>query len=515
MPHGIPTETSGGTTGQPKLLQANGLSKSYGENKVVDHVTFSLDCGEVIALVGENGAGKSTLMNMLAGVVSPDEGEIILAGRPVSLSSPHAAQSAGIGMVFQELSLVGNLSVKENLFAGRAPTRFGLIDGGKLRRKAQGLLQALGVAIDPDALVSDLPMSSRQIVEIAKAVSLDTRLLLLDEPTSALNADEKAMLFRLISELKAKGVGIVYISHHLNEVLELADRVVVLRDGRVVSIAPRAQVTIRSLVRDMVGRAISLNETAQAPPSGRSILEVDRVSGGGGVTDVSLRIEEGEIVGIAGLVGSGRTELARMIVGLSAPKAGSVKVAGQTVRGGGMAAAKRSGIAYVPPERKTEGLFLDLPVAANIAAATLEQSMVAGFLRDRHVERRARHQIDRLGIKARSPGVACRSLSGGNQQKVLLAKWLETRPRLLVVDEPTKGVDVAAKADIHSALRQLAASGAGILMVSSDLPEILSTAHRVLVMHKGRVVANLACAETSEQEIIAHASGLPDSSAAT
>lgn len=500
---------------QPWLLEIVGLSKSWGSTQAASSVSFHLAAGEVLALVGENGAGKSTLLNMLSGVVAPDDGKIRMSGQVVALSSPHAAQALGIGTVFQELSLAHNLTVMENIFAGRLPSRFGLVDRKVLRQKTEALFSTLGIFIDPDATVNDLPVSSRQIVEIAKAVSLDAHVLLLDEPTSALNADEKAVLFRLVLSLKAKGVGIIYISHHLEEVIELADRIVVLRDGAVVSIVGRKEATARSLVRDMVGRLINEDATPRTPQTSEKLLEVNAVSRGSAVRDVSLNVRKGEIVALAGLMGSGRGELAEMIVGLTKPSTGSLSVSGRPVSARGLGAAKHLGIGYIPPERKTQGLFLDLSVAANIAAATLQKATRHGFMSQSLLTDLARRHIGRLSIKASRTDVRCRSLSGGNQQKVLLAKWLEMDPKLLVVEEPTKGVDIAAKLDIHRELRRLAASGTGILMVSSDLPEILSLAHRVLVMHHGRIVADLDCRKTTEHEIIAHASGLTENAHAS
>lgn len=489
------------------LLALEGICKAYGSTQAARDVSFALYAGEVLALVGENGAGKSTIMGVLSGAIVPDAGLILIAGEARRLSSPYAAQSAGIGTVFQELSLVGNLTVKENLFAGRAPTRFGLVDRHRMRVEAQALMDRMGVTIDPDARVADLPMSSRQIVEIAKALSLDARILLLDEPSSALNAGEKELLFNLVAKLKAAGVGIIYISHHLNEVMALADSIIVMRSGSVVARLPQAEARLDDIVRHMVGHPVGAAEPLPATDSASPLLVVDELSGRDQVETISFTLAAGEILAVAGLVGSGRDELARLILGLERRRAGRMSLGGRPLALKGIAQAKRRGIGYVPPERKSEGLFLDLSVAANIAAASLEKTTVCGLLSDRRMTRLAAALVTRLRIKG-APGTSCRALSGGNQQKVLLAKWLARAPRLLVVEEPTKGVDVAAKEDIHRALRELAAKGTALLMISSDLPEILQNAHRVLVMRRGRVVADLACATTSEREIIAHAAGV-------
>ncbi|CAN7572847.1 sugar ABC transporter ATP-binding protein [Rhizobium sp. LjRoot30] len=496
----------------PFLLEISGLSKSWGATRAVDRASFALGAGEVLALVGENGAGKSTLMALLSGVAQPDEGEIRLSGKQVELSSPQMARANGIATVFQELSLAENLTVMENIYAGRLPSSFGFVDKRLLKRRASELFELLGLAIDPEATVGSLPVSSRQIVEIAKAVSLDARVLLLDEPTSALNADEKAALFSLVGRLKAKGTGIIYISHHLDEVLDLADRVVVLRDGQVVSTTDCAGTDANGLVRDMTGRTIDPSLIDRRAPFDEVLLDIEGLGDGRDVEDIWLSLRRGEIVALAGLMGSGRSALAEMIVGLRKPSVGSIRLSGQAVTLHGMKAAQYLGIGYIPPERKTQGLFLDMSIAANVAAATLRRSTRAGFVDEASMRRRAQDYVGRLSIKAGDVGVTCRALSGGNQQKVLFAKWLETEPALLVIEEPTKGVDIAAKLDIHAELVSLAAGGAGILMVSSDLPEILSIAHRVLVMHRGRIVGDLDCRQTTEHQIVALASGLAETS---
>lgn len=494
-------------------LEVAGISKSWGATKALSRVAFSLSAGEVLAVVGENGAGKSTLLSILSGVTTPDEGEIRLDGIAARLGSPHAARQSGIGTVFQELSLAKNLTVMENIFAGRLPSRFGFVDRATLRQRSNELFASLGLAIDPEAIVGELPLSSQQIVEIAKAISLDARVLLLDEPTSALNADEKAALFRVVRALKAAGTAIIYISHHLDEVLDLCDRILVLRDGHPVTLVDRDGVKVEDLVRAMTGRAIGAMDVSRRAPEKELVLEVRALDDGASVQDVSFSLRKREIVALAGLMGSGRSALAEMIAGLLPTRSGEIRFKGATIAPRGMAAAKRIGIGYIPPERKTQGLFLDMPLAANISAATLWRSSRLGLHDGAKLDGVAEGYVSRLSIKATGVDIHCRALSGGNQQKALLAKWLEVGPSLLVVEEPTKGVDVGAKQDIHRELLSLAASGAGILMVSSDLPEILSIAHRVLVMHQGRIVADLDCLETSEHEIVALASGLETSHA--
>ena len=434
--------------GSEPILELHSVSKSYGSTTAARDVSFALFAGEVHALVGENGAGKSTLLNILSGVIRPDRGDIFIDGQKRHLASPHDAQRFGIGTVFQELSLSRELSVEENIFAGRLPSRFGLVAARELTRRTSALFAALGVAIDPRALVGDLPVSSRQIVEIAKAVSLDARVLLLDEPTSALNADEKEVLFQLVASLKSSGVGIVFISHHLNEVLALADRVTVLRDGAVVSTRPRAQASLDGLVRDMVGRTFEVNQDVTSHVIGEAILNVDSVSLGDRVSGVSMTVGAGEIVAIAGLLGSGGGLLASMIAGLRAPSAGSISIGGRRLHARSIKSAATLGVAYVPPERKSDGLFLDLSVSDNIGVTTLQGRSRFGLVDETSLARTVAKWTAQLSIRVSDARLPCRSLSGGNQQKVLLAKWLKTAPRLFVVEEPTKGVDVAAKRDI-------------------------------------------------------------------
>jgi ABC-type sugar transport system ATPase subunit len=495
------------------LLELRNLSKAYGATQALDDVSLTARSGEIHALIGENGAGKSTLINVVSGVVRPDRGEIGLAGALVRMESPQAAHRLGIGTVHQELSLSELLSVAENIFAARLPSRYGFVDSRELRRRAKAIFDSLELSLDPDQKVGTLPVSSRQLVEIAKALSLDARLLLLDEPTSALNANEKEALFRLIRQLRARGIGIIYISHHLHEVTALADRITVLRDGRVVATHQASSVTPEILVKQMVGRAIERSSRYAATALGKPVLEVRDLSANNAFSDVSLTINAGEIVGLAGLLGAGRGALAASLAGLEPPSDGDLLFDGRKLALTNLRQAMALGIGYIPAERKTEGLFLDLSLADNIVAACLNRFSRFGiFDRRRQHETAARH-IQALNIRSEGPQTRCGALSGGNQQKVLLAKWLERRPRLLILQEPTKGVDIAAKSDIHGKLRSLAAQGAAIFFVSSDLPEILSLSHRILVMHRGRITASLRPEETSEEEIMSCASGLMERAA--
>jgi ABC-type sugar transport system ATPase subunit len=496
------------------LLDIRHLSKAYGATQALTDVSLGVNAGEIHAVIGENGAGKSTLINILAGVVRPDLGEIGFGGATTKIDSPQTAQKLGIGTVHQELSLSELLSVAENIFAAHIPSRFGLIDSRELRRRAEAIFDTLELSLDPDQPVGTLPVSSRQLVEIAKALSLDARLLLLDEPTSALNANEKEALFRLLRRLRAKGIGIIYISHHLHEVTALADRITVLRDGRVVATHQVNSVTPETLVKQMVGRAIDRSgQPTAAPMIGNPLLEVRFLASPNAFSDVSCIIHSGEIIGVAGLLGSGRGAFASCLAGVILPSRGDILLDGRKVNLTSLRQAMAFGIGYIPAERKTEGLFLELNLADNITAACLERFSRWGIFDTRHQHQTADNHIRALNIRAEGPQAKCEALSGGNQQKVLIAKWLERMPRLLILQEPTKGVDVAAKSEIHLKLRRLAAEGAAIIFVSSDLPEILALSHRILVMHRGRLTASLVPAATTEEEIMEYASGLVERAA--
>jgi ABC-type sugar transport system ATPase subunit len=492
------------------LLEVCHLSKSYGATRALADVSLTVRAGEIHGIVGENGAGKSTLINILSGVIKPDLGEISFAGEILRLESPQAARRQGIGTVYQELSLSELLSVAENTFAAHIPSRFGFIDSRELRRRTEAIFETLGLSLDPDQPVGTLPLSSRQLVEIAKALSLEAKLLLLDEPTSALNANEKEALFRLIRRLRAKGMAIIYISHHLHEVSALADRITVLRDGRVVATHRTSAVTADTLVRQMVGRAVERGGQYMTAAIGAPFLEVRGLAVPNAFSDVSFTIHRSEIIGVAGLLGSGRSSLAACLAGLGLPTRGEIVLDGQAVTLPSLRKAMALGIGYIPAERKSEGLFLELTVADNIVAACLEKFSRLGIFDTRRHEETASRHIKALNIRSAGPQARCGALSGGNQQKVLLAKWLERAPRLLILQEPTMGVDVAAKSDIHAKLHRLASEGTAIFLVSSDLPEILGLCHRILVMHRGRLTACLTPATTSEEEIMARASGLTE-----
>ncbi len=489
------------------------ISKSYGATQALFRVSLDVRPGEVHAIVGENGAGKSTLINIISGNVLPDQGRLLVDGVEQSPRSAHAAQRLGIATVHQELSVVEHLTVAENIFAAHPPTRLGLVRWNAMADAARHFLRDLGLALDVKLRVGSLPVSARQLVEIAKAVAHCPRILLFDEPTSALNGDEKEALFELIASLRSSGIAIIYISHHLDEVMRLSDRVSVLRDGQHVGTFETAAVTPRLLVNKMVGREIAAAQAGEPSASAGRLLSVSDLSSSGRFAQVSFDLAQGEIVGLAGLMGSGRSALASCLAGLLQASSGTITWEGQPLHFKSLRDAMKQGIAYVPGERKTEGLFLDLSIAENIVATDLNRASSRGLYSRSRAADAARRFVTSLRIKTLGPGQRCGALSGGNQQKVLLAKWIARSPRLLIIEEPTKGVDIAAKDDIHRMLRELAQQGTAILFVSSDLPEILSLSHRVLVMHGGQLVAERSSARTTEEEITALASGFGSAAA--
>ncbi len=488
-------------------LVVRSVSKSFGVVPALQQVSFAVAPGEVHALVGENGAGKSTLLGILSGVIQPDSGSIVVGGREGPIRSPRAAQAMGVGTVFQELSLVGSLSVAENVFAGRVPTRAGLVRWSRLYRDVHHLLDGLGFRIDPNARVDRLPIGTRQLIEIAKALSLNARVLLLDEPTSALSQDEKHALFAVVRRLAADGIAVVYVSHHLDEVFALSQRITVLRDGRSVAGLITREVVPEAVVRAMVGRDIDSARRRAVGSPGPARLECRSLTASGRFAEVDLSVRAGEIVALAGLMGSGRADLAKALAGILPVDRGTIIVEGAPTALRGLRAAMRRGIGYLPAERKIEGIFPTFDVASNIAVTALERVSRAGFLRSTRMKAVAERHIQELRIKTRGPEEPVGQLSGGNQQKVLLAKWLEMKPQILIVDEPTKGVDIGAKFEVHTLLRDLAERGMAVLVVSSDLPEILALADRIVVMRQGRIAGELAGHRSDEESVMGMASG--------
>jgi rhamnose transport system ATP-binding protein len=487
-------------------LTLDQISKSFPGVRALDKVDFEVRAGEVHALLGENGAGKSTLIKIVSGLYQPDSGTIRIDGEEVRFASPHDAQRRGIATIFQELLLFPELTVAENIFMGHGPrTRFGGIDWSAMRAGARALLASLDIHdLDVSRLVGSLSVGNRQRVEIAKALSQDARILIMDEPTAALAEADVLRLFGIVRLLRARGVGIVYISHRLEEVFMLADRVTVLRDGAYVATREVAEVSEDDLVNMMVGRRIENLFPKLEARIGRPLLEVRGLSRRPAFHDVDLLLRAGEVVGLAGLVGSGRSELAQAIFGLEPAHSGAILLDGRQVRITSPAQAKRLGIAYVPEDRGMQGLIRQMTLRENLSLAVLRQVAYAWFIDRRAEVALALRSIEQFRIRASSVEQVAEKLSGGNQQKVVLGKWLATRPRVLIMDEPTRGIDIGAKSEIHRLMSELAQQGLAILMISSELPEIMGMSDRILVMRGGTIVASFARAEAT-QEMIATA----------
>ena len=478
-----------------------GITKRFPGVMALDEVDFELEKGEVHVILGENGAGKSTLIKMLSGAYQPDEGEILLDDEPVSISSAMVAQELGISTIYQEFNLVPQLTTAENIFLGRQPRRFGLVDRRKMGEEAHGLLERMKVRVDPNALVSNLGIPQRQMVEIAKALSLDARILVMDEPTASLSGQEVARLFEIIRGLKEDEVSMIFISHHLEEVAEIGDRVTVLRDGKVVDRVP-ANTDRSEFVRMMVGRPVEDQFPRQQPETGEVLLEVKNLSQEGILEDASFQVRAGEVVGMAGIVGAGRTELARAIFGVDPVDSGEVWVEGRRIKLENPREAKRRGMGFITEDRQGQGIVPQLSVAENLSLASLERNTSVGLVNRREQRKRAQKMIEDLNIRTPGPEQEIRYLSGGNQQKVVIGKWLLADSRVLIMDEPTRGIDVGAKVEIYELMNELTENGAGILMISSDLPEVLGMSDRILVMSEGRITGELPVDEATQENVM-------------
>lgn len=493
----------------PALLEADRIVKRFPGVVALDGVHLSVQPGEVLALIGENGAGKSTLMKILAGIQSPDEGAIRYDGREVRISSVKEASRLGISLIHQELNLADNLDVQANVFLGHEPQGWGVIRRRELRTRAKDLLTRVGLDVDPRTPLTRLSVGQQQLVEIAKALSVDSRVLIMDEPTASLSMREANCLFRVIEDLKTRGVSVVYISHRLGEVQQLADRVIAFRDGRNSGELSRADVTHERMVQMMVGRDVSQFYHRSPHQPGEIVLEATDV----GTTTypehrVSFQIRSGEIVGIAGLVGAGRTELFRAIFGIDAKVSGQVRVCGESLRSGSPRHAVGAGLGLVPEDRKQHGLVLEMPVDQNLSLASLGRNQKPGGLINWTWERAsAENLIRRLSIRTPSRKQAARFLSGGNQQKVVIGKWLSMEPKVLLLDEPTRGVDIGAKEEIYGLMDDLAKSGLAVVFVSSEMEEVIGISDRAMVMHEGRITGVLESDELTEQAVMRLAVG--------
>jgi ribose transport system ATP-binding protein len=491
------------------------VTKQFPGVRALHDVTFDVRAGEIHALIGENGAGKSTLMKILSGVYASDAGQLRLDGQPLHLADPHDAKRHGIATIHQELNLIPELTIAENIFLGSEPrTAAGLLDARRMEAEAQALLQRLNLALPANRPVKQLRVGEQQLVEVAKALSLKARLLILDEPTSALSQTEIERLFAVIASLKEQGVTMIYISHKFAEIFRLADRVTILRDGEHIATLPIAETTERQLIQLMVGRNLTDLFPKASATVGDEVLRVEHLSlrtteqtGGRPLHDISFSLRRGEILGVAGLMGAGRTELLETIFGVHPANQvdGTICVAGQPRRINSPRAAIRSGLAFVTEDRKRQGLVPKLPVIHNMTLAALGRFLRFDLIRQRAENRAVGDSIDRLRIKTPAPTTEVERLSGGNQQKVLLARCLLTQPHVLLLDEPTRGIDVGAKAEIYGLISELAQGGAGIVIASSELPELLSMCDRILVLCEGRLTAELSREEATQERIMAAA----------
>lgn len=477
------------------------VSKIFGAAKVVDGVSVTVEPGKVHVLLGENGAGKSTVIKMMSGIYQPDEGHIEIDGETVRIPNVDAARKFGIAVIHQELNMVPQLSIMENLFLGALPTKAGFVDRAAMRKKAKAALDLIGLDEDVNTPMGELGVARQQMVEIAKALMQDASILILDEPTAALTRKECEHLFEIMEELKAKGVGMVFISHHLDEIARVGDVVTVLRDGKYIDTID-AQAPESELVRLMVGRNIENQFPRVAQEPGKTLLKVDHLTRAGAIDDVSFEVHAGEVVGLAGLVGAGRTEVIRAIFGADAYDSGSVAVDGQALPKADIARTIAAGVGLVPEDRRTQGLILEASVAENLGLATMVPTSKFGFADLKGQTKRENETAKKLRIRMANVDQAAGSLSGGNQQKIVFGKWSMANVKVLLLDEPTRGVDVGARVEIYELINEITANGGAVLMASSDLPEVLGMSDRVLVMSNGRLSGGMPAKEATQEKVM-------------
>ncbi|GED32899.1 sugar ABC transporter ATP-binding protein [Brevibacillus centrosporus] len=491
------------------LLEMKGINKSFPGVKVLSDVQLNLKSGELVALMGENGAGKSTLMKILGGIYERDAGTIIVKGETQEKMTPDIASSRGIAIIHQEMNLIPHLSVMENIFLGREYTygKSGIVNWRKMRQETKRWLDQLAIKLDPDTLVGDLSVGQQQMIEIAKALSMQADILVLDEPTAALTNREIDALFDMIASLKEKGVGMIYISHRMEEIFQVSDRITVLRDGQYVGTVETAETNLDELVKMMVGREITDRFPKVEVQLGGERLRVENLNVKDKLSNISFSIKSGEIVGVAGLMGAGRTEMAKALFGLEKVREGQILVDGKPVRVTRPIDAISAGIALVTEDRKEEGLVLSLSVRENISLPNLQKVSSLGVMKPRDEQVLSNDAIQRLFIKTAGGEQIVGSLSGGNQQKVVIGKWLAKKPKILILDEPTRGVDIGAKKEIYDIMNRLAQDGVAILMISSELPEVLGMSDRVLVMHEGRITGEFTREEATQEMIMRAATG--------
>lgn len=483
------------------ILKVTSLSKHFGGIQALKGISMDIRYGEVHALVGENGAGKSTLMNVLGGIITRDEGEIIYKNQPVEFINPMESLNAGIAIIHQELAMLPTLNVMDNMFMGRMKSRNGLVSWKEMERLTRDYLSQVGMELDPHSIIRDLSISQRQLIEIAKAVSMNASLIIMDEPNSSLSESETNRLFQVINDLKSRNVAVIYVSHKINEVLQISDRISVLRDGQYIGTVDKKDATVDSVIEMMVGRKVLIEPMQGKGYSEKALLQVEHLTGEG-FEDVSFTLHEGEILGFAGLVGAGRSEVARAIFGADRIKSGRVLVNGKAVQYKQPKDAIADGLAMVQEDRKVLSLFLEMPILYNISMARLPRASQGGFINGEDELETSEKFVERLNIKLSELYAKVNSLSGGNQQKTVLARWLGCDPRILVLDEPTHGIDVGAKFEIYQLMRNLADEGIGILLISSELPEIMAMSDRIAVMSSGRLVDILPYTEATENKIM-------------
>jgi rhamnose transport system ATP-binding protein len=488
------------------LVEVRNVSKSYGGVHALRNVSFSIAPGEVHALCGENGAGKSTIIKIITGSVIPDTGDILVGGTPMKLGDVRASEDAGIQVIHQESTAFLHLDAEDNIFVGREPKRLGglMLDRATMRAQTRALLDRLGEPFNQRCPLGELTVAQRQMVGMARALSRDCRLLIMDEPTASLSARETKVLFRIIRQLRSEGVSILYVSHRMEEVFELSDRVTIFRDGQFIDTSQTASMTTSALIQKMVGREVGIlsKRSGGEASAGPVLLEVKDLSRAGAFENVSFNVRAGEVVGLAGLVGAGRSEVAQAIFGIDTPDSGEVLLDGKPLPAGSIKSAMAAGIALVPEDRQHLGLVLPMSVGQNLTMSVLKRMTVGGLISSSRERALSATMMKELSIKAAGPGIATETLSGGNQQKVMLGKWLAPRPRVLLLDEPTRGIDVGAKAEVHRLVRELAAKGMATLLISSELPELLALSDRIVVMCQGRVAGELDQSSATQEKLL-------------
>lgn len=490
-------------------IEMKGINKSFGSNQVLKDAGFLLEDGEVHALMGENGAGKSTLMKILTGVYTRDSGTVLVDGQEVIYKSPQEAEKAGIVFIYQELNVLFDLTVEENLFMGKEITKgFGICDRKAMRAKAQEVMDRMGVNIPINAVMSDLSVGQQQMVEICKALMVDAKVLIMDEPTAALTQSETEGLFKLIKSLREKGVSIVYISHRMEEIFELCDRITILRDGTYVDTKYIKDINMDDIVRMMIGREIGERyPKREGVTIGDEVIRVEGLTKGKTFRDVNFSVKAGEVLGVSGLMGAGRTEIMQAIFGNLPYDSGKVYIGGNEVRIKNARDAINAGIGFITEDRKTEGLLLEKSISDNIVLANLDKVSDKGVVKKNKVNDIVKKGIEEFRIKCFGPQHECNNLSGGNQQKVVFAKWVYTDPKILILDEPTRGVDIGAKKEIYSVINDLAAKGVAIILVSSELPEVLGMSDRIMVVHEGHITGIIDAAEADQEKVMTLATG--------